>query len=118
MPAPHASTSPELRKRAARMVFEIRQQNGQAPGAIAWVADQLGIHREALRGWGRNSMVVTKEGAGLADRLELTVEFDGAGAVAVAEHPAVHVSAEFAHLGALVVGRELGRLVGVVEGPV
>ena len=48
---------PELRDRALRMVFEIRQQTGQRVGAIARVADQLGINREALRGWVRQAEV-------------------------------------------------------------
>ena len=52
-------------------------------------------------------------GARFADRFEVAVQADGAGAVAVAEHPAVHLGAELAHLGALRVGRELLR--GVVE---
>ena len=39
------------------MVFEIRQQSGQRVGAIARVADQLGIGREALRGWVRQAEV-------------------------------------------------------------
>jgi transposase len=38
-------------------VFEIRQQTGQRVGAIARVADQLGINREALRGWVRQAEV-------------------------------------------------------------
>jgi transposase len=33
------------------MVFEIRQQTGGQPGAIVQVANQLGVHREALRNW-------------------------------------------------------------------
>ncbi len=45
-----------------------------------------------------------EEGAGLADRLEVAVEPDGAGAVAVAEQALVHLGAELAHLGALGVG--------------
>ena len=50
--------------------------------------------------------------ARFADRLEVTIQADGAGAVAVAEHPPVHLCAELAHLGALRVGREfLGRVV-------
>ncbi|MBX6169026.1 MAG: transposase [Thermobispora bispora] len=48
---------PELRERAVRMVFEIRRQNGGAPGAIARVAEQLGVHREALRGWVRQAEI-------------------------------------------------------------
>jgi transposase len=41
------------------MVFEIRAQNGGQPGAIARVAEQLGIHREALRGWVRQAEIDT-----------------------------------------------------------
>ena len=40
-------------------------------------------------------------GARFADRFEVAVEADRAGAVAVAEHPSVHLCAELAHLGAL-----------------
>ena len=49
----------ELRDRALRMVFEVRQQTGGQPGAIARVAEQLGIHREALRGWVRQAEIDT-----------------------------------------------------------
>ncbi|WP_182905082.1 transposase [Microbispora sp. H13382] len=54
MPAPRKYPQ-ELRERAVRMVFEVRRQTGGAPGAIARVADQLGVHREALRGWVRQA---------------------------------------------------------------
>jgi transposase len=33
------------------MVFEVREQTGQRPGAIARVGDQLGVNRETLRNW-------------------------------------------------------------------
>jgi transposase len=41
----------ELRDRAVRMVFEVREQTGERLGAIARVGDQLGINRETLRNW-------------------------------------------------------------------
>jgi transposase len=47
----------ELRQRAVRMVFEVREQTGQRPGAIARVADQLGVNRETLRNWIRQAEV-------------------------------------------------------------
>lgn len=56
MPAPRKYTQ-EVRERAVRMVFEVREQTGNAPGAIARVAQQLGVHREALRGWVRQAEV-------------------------------------------------------------
>jgi transposase len=50
MPAPKKYPD-ELRERAVRMVFEIRQESGQQQGAIARVADKLGVNRETLRNW-------------------------------------------------------------------
>lgn len=52
-----------------------------------------------------------EERAGLTDRFEVAVELDGAGEVAVAEHAAVHLGAEFAHLGAFVACRKVAGLV-------
>jgi transposase len=39
------------------MVFELRQETGEKTGAIARVADRLGIHREALRTWIRQAEI-------------------------------------------------------------
>ena len=39
------------------MVFEVREQTGQRPGAIARVGDQLGVNRETLRNWVRQAEV-------------------------------------------------------------
>jgi transposase len=41
----------ELRERAVRMVFEVRERSGQKKGAVARVATQLGVERETLRNW-------------------------------------------------------------------
>jgi transposase len=41
----------ELRERAVKAVLEIREREGWGHGEIARVADQLGVHREALRPW-------------------------------------------------------------------
>jgi transposase len=43
----------EVRERAVRMVFEIREGTGQQQGAVARVADRLGVNRETLRNWVR-----------------------------------------------------------------
>ena len=57
------------------MVFVVRERTGERRGAIARVADQLGIHREALRGWirqaeidgGTRAGVSTEEGQRIAE---------------------------------------------------
>lgn len=50
MPAPKKYPD-ELRERATRLVVEARRDPMSAVGAIRRIADQLGIHPEALRGW-------------------------------------------------------------------
>ena len=56
MPAPKKYPD-EVRERAVRMVFEIRQESGQQQGAIARVADRLAVNREILRGWVRQAEI-------------------------------------------------------------
>ena len=41
----------ELRERAVKMVFEIRERDGEGHGELARVGRQLGVHPEALRSW-------------------------------------------------------------------
>ncbi|MFC4016206.1 IS3 family transposase [Nonomuraea purpurea] len=55
--APPRKYSVELRDRAVRLVFELREQSGERTGTIARVADRLGVHREALRTWVRQAEV-------------------------------------------------------------
>jgi transposase len=43
----------ELRERATRMAVELRQDPGTKQGAIARVAELLGMHPETLRNWVR-----------------------------------------------------------------
>ena len=47
----------ELRERAVKMVFEVRERDGKGHGEIARVAAQLGVHREALRTWIRQAEI-------------------------------------------------------------
>ena len=47
----------ELRERATRMAVELRQDPATKQGAIARVADQLGMHPETLRNWVRQAEI-------------------------------------------------------------
>lgn len=49
--------SDELRVRATRMALDARRDPGTVTGAIKRVADQLGIHPEALRTWVRQAEI-------------------------------------------------------------
>jgi len=49
--------SEELRERATRMALDARRDPATSTGAIKRVADQLGIHPEALRTWVRQAEI-------------------------------------------------------------
>jgi transposase len=49
--------SEELRHRATRMAMDARKDPATSKGAIKRIADQLGIHPEALRTWVRQAEI-------------------------------------------------------------
>jgi transposase len=64
MPAPRRYPQ-ELRERAVRMVFELRERTGERMGAIARVAEQLGVSKETLRNWVRQTEIDQRQRPGL-----------------------------------------------------
>ena len=51
---------PELRDRATRMALDALDDPATKPGAIRRIADQLGVHPEALRTWVRSAQAGTR----------------------------------------------------------
>src|SRR5690349_13474626 len=47
----------ELRERAVRMLFEVREREGKGHGELARVARQPGVQPEALRSWAKQAEI-------------------------------------------------------------
>ncbi|MDO8394264.1 MAG: transposase [Dietzia sp.] len=59
----------ELRERATRMALEALADPDRSHGAIVRVAEQLGVHREALRAWVRKAQAEGQDASSVsADR--------------------------------------------------
>ena len=56
----------ELRERAVKMVFEIRERDGKGHGELARVGRQLGVHPEALRSWVKQAEIDGGERPGVS----------------------------------------------------
>src|SRR5690606_17133908 len=57
--------SDELKSRATRLALDARRDPATKTGAIKRIADQLGIHPEALRTWVRQAEIDTGEAPGV-----------------------------------------------------
>jgi transposase len=47
----------ELRERAVRLLFEVREREGKGRGELVRIARQLDVHPEALRSWAQQAEI-------------------------------------------------------------
>jgi transposase len=55
----------ELRERAVKMVFEVRERDGKGHGELVRIGRQLGVHPEALRSWVKQAEIDGGERSGI-----------------------------------------------------
>jgi len=67
--------SEELKQRAVRMVFQLREETGEKQGSVKRVAEQLDVGVESLRLWVKQAEIDsgTRAGTTSADAAELKV---------------------------------------------
>ena len=65
--------SPELKQRAVRMVFQLREETGEKHGSVKRVAEQLDVGVESLRSWVKQAEIDSggRAGTSTADAEEL-----------------------------------------------
>jgi transposase len=56
----------ELRERAVKMVFDLREQDGNGRGELRRVGERLGINPETLRNWVQKAEIDSGQRAGTA----------------------------------------------------
>jgi transposase len=64
----------ELRERAVKMVFEVREREGKGHGELARIGRQLDVHPEALRSWVKQAEIDggQRPGATTGERQRIT----------------------------------------------
>ena len=65
MPAPRKYAD-ELRERAVRLVFDIKEEAGSISAACTRIGEQLGINPDTLRGWVEQMEIDTGQRAGVS----------------------------------------------------
>ena len=64
----------ELKERAVRLVFQLREETGERHGSVKRVADQLDIGMESLRSWVHQHDIDHGERAGITSKDQVRVK--------------------------------------------